>query len=68
MTTADYALIVSLASMAVAFGSLIWNVWQKFIFVKPNIQVAFGVWKVMQPAEIRRQVVPPRPWVSLTPG
>ena len=35
MTTSDYALITSLVSIVIAIGSLLWNVWQKFIFVKP---------------------------------
>ena len=49
MITAEYALIVSIASIFIAFGSLIWNVWQKFIFVKPALQVSFGVWRIFQP-------------------
>jgi hypothetical protein len=50
MTTAEYALIVSIASIFVSFGALIWNVWQKFIFVKPTLQVSFGVWRIWQPS------------------
>jgi hypothetical protein len=49
MTAADYALIVSITSIIISFGSLIWNVWQKFLFVKPKLQVAFGVWRILQP-------------------
>ena len=49
VTTADYALIVSLASAAISLVALLWNVWQKYIYVKPNLQVAFGVYRVSHP-------------------
>lgn len=48
MTTHDYALIISLFSIVIAIGALLWNILQKFIFVKPNLQVSFGLWHVMQ--------------------
>ena len=38
--TAEYALIISITSLLLAFCSLIWNVWSKFIFPKPAI--SFG--------------------------
>ena len=50
MNTSDYALIASLLSIVISIGALLWNVWQKFIFVKPALQVAFGVYNVSQPA------------------
>jgi hypothetical protein len=50
MTTSDYALIVSIVSILIAIGALAWNVWQKFIFVKPSLQVSFGVWKILKPS------------------
>jgi hypothetical protein len=49
MTPAEYALIVSIASIFISIGALLWNVWQKFIFVKPSLQVSFGVWRIVQP-------------------
>jgi hypothetical protein len=49
MTTSDYALITSLVSIVIAIGSLLWNVWQKFIFVKPTLQVSFGLYNVVIP-------------------
>jgi hypothetical protein len=49
MTTADYALIISLVSLLMAVFSLIWNVWQKFIFVKPALHVSFGSYNLLQP-------------------
>lgn len=48
MTTADYALIVALASIFISLLALAWNVWQKFIFVKPSLSVSFGVFRVLQ--------------------
>lgn len=58
MTPATYALIVSIASIFISIGALLWNVWQKFIFVKPTLQVSFGVWRIFLPdipaAETRR--------------
>lgn len=48
MTTSDYALIVSIVSIFVAISALAWNVWQKFIFVRPSLQVSFGLWNVLQ--------------------
>src|SRR6266853_1173905 len=48
MTASDYALIMSLFSIVISLGALLWNVWQKFIFVKPTLQVSFGLWHVMQ--------------------
>src|SRR5262249_34783416 len=50
MTTADYALIVSLTSAVLSFFALIWNVWQKYIFVRPTLDVGFGVYQIMQPS------------------
>jgi len=48
MTAPDYALIISLFSIVISIGALLWNIWQKFIFVKPTLQVSFGLWHVMQ--------------------
>jgi hypothetical protein len=49
MTPAEYALVVSIASIFISFIALLWNVWQKFLFVKPTLQVSFGVWRIVQP-------------------
>jgi hypothetical protein len=51
MTTSDYALITRLVSIVIVIGSLLWNVWQKFIFVKPTLQVSFGICNVLVPTE-----------------
>lgn len=39
MTTADYALIVSIFSAAISIAGFAWNVWSKFIFPKARIHV-----------------------------
>ena len=49
MTTADYAFIVSLLAVVISLFALLWNVWQKFIFVKPELQVSFGIFQVFLP-------------------
>lgn len=43
MTTADYALIISLLSATVALASFVWNVWQKFIYPKPRLKLRFYI-------------------------
>lgn len=43
MTTADYALIVSILSLVISLGGLAWNVWSKFIFPKARVRVSFQV-------------------------
>jgi hypothetical protein len=42
MTTADWALIISLVSATVALSSFVWNVWSKFIYPKPKVQVSIA--------------------------
>jgi hypothetical protein len=49
MKAAEYALIISIASIFISIGALLWNVWQKFIFVKPTLQVSFGIYRIAQP-------------------
>lgn len=48
MTTSDYALAVAIVSIFISVLALCWNVWQKFIFVKPAIHVGFGIYSVLQ--------------------
>lgn len=47
MTTADWALIVSLFSLLIALASFVWNVWSKFIFPKPRVAVSFMLMRVI---------------------
>lgn len=51
MTTADWALTISLLSFVISVASFIWNVWSKFIFPKPKIRVSFGPRVLMQDDE-----------------
>jgi hypothetical protein len=41
VTTADYALLVSLFSAVVAVAGFVWNVWQKFIYPKARLRISF---------------------------
>ena len=41
MTTADYALIVSICSGLTALVSLGWNIWSKFIYPKAQLKVTY---------------------------
>jgi hypothetical protein len=41
VTTADYALIVSIFSAAIALLGLGWNIWSKFIYPKARVRVSF---------------------------
>lgn len=47
MTTADWALVVSIFSLVVSLGSFIWNVWSKFIYPKAKIRVYVGVYLII---------------------
>jgi hypothetical protein len=41
MTTADWALVISICSAALSLFALIWNIWSKFIYPKPKLIVTF---------------------------
>jgi hypothetical protein len=43
MKTADWALVISLCSFAVAVAGFVWNVWSKFIYPKPIVRVRFAM-------------------------
>lgn len=43
LTTADWALILSLCSLVVAIAAFVWNVWSKFIYPKPKVRIFFAV-------------------------
>jgi hypothetical protein len=45
MTTADWAIIVSFASLLIAVASFVWNVWSKFIYPKPKLRVSTYIMK-----------------------
>ena len=52
MTTADWALVISLVSVLIALGSFIWNVWSKFIYPKPKVRASFSVMNIHQSGEV----------------
>lgn len=43
MTTADWALVISICSAAVSLAGFVWNVWSKFIYPKPDLRVHFSM-------------------------
>lgn len=43
LTTADYALIVSIFALTITIGNFVWNVWSKFIFPKPHLEVGIFI-------------------------
>jgi hypothetical protein len=48
MTTADWALVISICSAIVSLAGFVWNVWSKFIYPKPRVNVTFGMMRVVQ--------------------
>ena len=48
MQTADWALVISLCSFGVSLAAFVWNVWSKFIYPKPQVQVAFRMMTIVQ--------------------
>lgn len=53
MTTADWALTISLSSMVISLAGFVWNVWSKFIYPKPRLRVGFGHFTYIVPGEER---------------
>ncbi|KJC44114.1 hypothetical protein UB31_21320 [Bradyrhizobium sp. LTSP849] len=43
MNTADWALVISICSAATSLAGFVWNVWSKFIYPKPRVQVSFSM-------------------------
>lgn len=55
LTTADWALVVSIFSLIISLAGFVWNVWSKFIFPKPQIRVSFYVARMIpDPGNIGR--------------
>jgi hypothetical protein len=48
VTTADWALVISICSAVVSLAGFVWNVWSKFIYPKPRVQVSFSLLTVIQ--------------------
>jgi len=49
MTTADWALVISILSAIVSLTSFVWNVWSKFIYPKPAVRVSLAMVQVVEP-------------------
>jgi hypothetical protein len=43
VTTADWALVISIGSALVSLAGFVWNVWSKFIYPKPHVRVTCGM-------------------------
>jgi hypothetical protein len=48
MTTADWALVISICSAVVSLASFIWNVWSTFIYPKPKVRVSFAMVQILE--------------------
>lgn len=57
MTSSDFALLISGISLPIAMLALSWNVYEKFIFVKPRLQVSFGVVSVIQNGKVGKKLL-----------
>jgi hypothetical protein len=49
VTTADWALIISLRSFLLSLFGFIWNVWSKFIYPQPKVRISAGVHLTVSP-------------------
>lgn len=47
MSTADWALVISIFSFLVSLSAFVWNVCSKFIFPKPKVRISFHVVNVI---------------------
>lgn len=59
MTTADWALVISICSAGISLAGFIWNVWSKFIYPKPRVRVNFSMVTAVRPGG-PRDPDPPR--------
>jgi hypothetical protein len=57
MTTADWALIISLCSAAISLAGFVWNVWSKFIYPKPRVRVSFNFMTTVGSGAVRENVL-----------
>ena len=61
MTTADWALIVSLFSFVVSLAGFIWNVWSKFIYPRAKVRASIAVMLIFD-----GDGTPPRHFIQLS--
>jgi len=59
MTTADWAIIISLASFVLALSSFAWSVWATFIHPMPKARVSFQIVRTVggQPQRVHKEAV-----------
>jgi hypothetical protein len=57
VSTADWALVISICSAVVSFAGFVWNVWSKFIFPKPRVYITFGMMRVVQGGSSGEQIL-----------
>jgi len=57
MTTADWALVLSVFSFAVFLAGFVWNVWSKFIYPKARVRTSIAVMEVIQQGAKGRSLV-----------
>lgn len=57
MSSSDLAFLISGISLAVALVALAWGMWEKFIFVRPRLQVSFGVFRVFQSGKFGKSLL-----------
>jgi hypothetical protein len=43
MTTADWALVISIISALISLAAFVWNIWSTFIYPKAKVRVSFGM-------------------------
>jgi hypothetical protein len=53
VTTADWALVISIFSAVVSLAGFVWNVWSKFIYPKPRVRVSFSMVTAFYPGHQR---------------
>jgi hypothetical protein len=46
MNAAEIAVGISIGSLIISIVSLVWNIWSKFIFPKPNLIVSFSLMQI----------------------
>jgi hypothetical protein len=53
VTTADWALVISILSAAISLAGFVWNVWSKFIYPKPRVSAHFSMVSAFHPGRAR---------------
>lgn len=61
MTTADWALVLSIFSFAVSLAGFVWNVWSKFIYPRAKVRAHIAVMLILD-----GDGSPPRRTITLT--